>query len=114
MTELRKRAEHCEFAELKNSLIRDKIVIGICDKKTQERLLRESELSLEKALQICRAAEEIKIQTDEMAGSSESTKKIDHVHSKSHSLVKGQINIGPTQSKLREVTGLHQTERDNV
>ena len=82
-TELRKRAEHCKFAELKNSLIRDKIVIGICDKKTQERLLRESELSLEKALQICRAAEEIKIQTDEMAGSSESTKKIDHVHSKS-------------------------------
>ena len=65
VTELRNIAEHCEFAELKNSLIRDKIVIGIRDKKTQERLLRESELSLEKALQICRAAEEIKIQTDE-------------------------------------------------
>ena len=114
MTELRKRAEHCEFAELKNSLIREKIVIGIRDKKTQERLLRESELSLEKALQICKAAEEIKIQTDEMVGRSESTKKIDHVHSKSHRPTEGSNKHRPTQDKLREVTGLHQTERDNV
>ena len=104
VTELRKRAEHCEFAELKNSLIRDKIVIGICDKKTQERLLRESELSLEKALQICRAAEEIKMQTDEMAGSSESTKKIEHVHSKSHRPGKGSNKRRPN---------LKQVERSN-
>ena len=78
VTELRKRAEHCEFAELKNSLIRDKIVIGIRDKKTRERLPRE-----------------IKIQTDEMAGSSESTKKIDHVHSKSHRPSKGSNKHRP-------------------
>ena len=100
VTELRKRAEHCEFAELKNSLIRDKIVIGIYDKKTLERLLRESELSLEKALQICRAAEEIKIQTDEMAGSSESTKKIDHVHSKSHRPSKGSNKHRPNSKQV--------------
>ena len=100
VTELRKRAEHCEFAELKNSLIRDKIVIGICDKKTQERLLRESELNLEKALQICRAAEEIEIQTDEMAGSSESTKKIDHVHSKSHRPSKGSNKHRPNSKQV--------------
>ena len=97
---MRKRAEHGEFAELKNSLIRDKIVIGVCDKKTQERLLRESELSLEKALQICRAAEEIKIQTDEMAGSSESTKKIDHVHSKSHRPGKGSNKHRPNSKQV--------------
>ena len=100
VTELRKRAEHCEFAELKNSLTRDKIVIGICDKKTQERLLREYELSLEKALQICRATEEIKIQTDEMAGSSESTKKIDHVHSKSHRPGKGSNKHRPNSKQV--------------
>ena len=95
VTELRKRAEHCEFAELKSSLIRDKIVTGIHDKKTQERLL-----SLEKALQICRAAEEIKIQTGEMAGSSESTKKIDHVHSKSHRPSKGSNKHRPNSKQV--------------
>ena len=100
VTELRKRAEHCKFAELKNSLIRDKIVIGIRDKKTQERLLRESELSLGKALQICGAAEEIKIQTDEMAGSSESTKKIDHIHSKSHRPCKGSNKHRPNSKQV--------------
>ena len=58
--------------------------------------------------QICRAAEEIQIQADEMAGSSGSTKKIDHVHSKSPRPNTGpKKNKGPTQ-------GLHQTERDNV
>ena len=111
MTELRKRAEHCKFAEFKNSLIRDKIVIEIRDKKTQDRLLRESEVSLEKALQICRAAEEITLQSDEMAGSSESTKKIDHVHSKSHRPSKGSNKHRPNS---KQVTSLHQTERDNV
>ena len=95
VTELRKRAEHCEYAELKNSLIRDKIIIGVCDKETQERLHRESEICLGKALQICRAAEEIKIQADEMAGSSGSTKKIDHVHSKSPRPNKGSKKHRP-------------------
>ena len=60
-TELRTRADHCDFGDLKGSLIRDKIVIGIRDSKTREGLLRESELSLDKALQICRASEEVKL-----------------------------------------------------
>ncbi len=58
VTELRSRAEHCSFGDLKSSLIRDKIVIGVHDKKVQERLLREPDLSLEQAIQICRASME--------------------------------------------------------
>ena len=45
-TELRTRVDHCDFDDLKDSLIKDKIVIGIRDGKTQERLLRESDLRL--------------------------------------------------------------------
>ena len=56
--------------DLKDSLIRDKIVIGIRDSKTQERLLRESDFSLDKALQICRTSEEVKLQTQEIQGAS--------------------------------------------
>lgn len=38
-------------------MIRDQIVYGILDKKLRARLLREVDLSLEKAVQICKAAE---------------------------------------------------------
>ena len=70
VTELKSRSEHCEFGELKNSLIKDKIVLGVNSKKVHERLLREAGLSLEKAIQICRAAENVKMQAKEIKGAS--------------------------------------------
>ena len=51
---------------MRDSLIRDKIVLGVQDKKIQIRLLRKTDLSLHKATSICRAAEEVKVQTKEM------------------------------------------------
>ncbi|CAH3028524.1 unnamed protein product, partial [Porites evermanni] len=44
-------SETCEFSTLKNSLIKDRIVLGISDAKTRERLLRISDLTLEKAIE---------------------------------------------------------------
>ena len=38
-------------------MIRDKIVFGVYDKKVQERMLRNSNLSLKDAIDLCRAAE---------------------------------------------------------
>ena len=43
-------------------MIRDKIVIGIIDRPVQEKLLREYNLTLDKALDICRASETSKEQ----------------------------------------------------
>nr|XP_061820643.1 uncharacterized protein K02A2.6-like [Nerophis lumbriciformis] len=57
VTDLRLKAQTCYFATLKDSMIRDQIVCGIEDKKVRERLLRETELSLENAIKICHAAE---------------------------------------------------------
>ena len=54
-------------------------------KKVQEPLLRETELSLDKAIQVCRAAENIKIQTKEMKGSLELETNNDLVNKKSTS-----------------------------
>ena len=48
------KSSHCEFGTLKASLIRDRIVAGVNEKKVQERLLREPELTLDKAIVICR------------------------------------------------------------
>ena len=47
VTDLRRRAEYCDFGAIKDSLIRDQIVVGINDLKLRERLLREMDLTLE-------------------------------------------------------------------
>ena len=55
---LRQMAESCEFGTLKDSLIRDRIVIGTTDEGGRERLLRERPVpNLEKAIESLRAFE---------------------------------------------------------
>ncbi|GBO42922.1 hypothetical protein AVEN_170139-1, partial [Araneus ventricosus] len=57
VTQLKTLASTCEYEEQENGLIRDRIVLGIRDSGLKERLLRESGLGLEKAIEIVRAAE---------------------------------------------------------
>ena len=57
VTELKLQAKHCEFGSLTNELIRDRIVVGVKDDTVRSRLLRESALTLQKTVDICRAAE---------------------------------------------------------
>ena len=59
VTDLRTKAKTvtCEFGELTDSLIRDRIVEGVRDDSTRSRLLRESSLTLQTALDICRSSE---------------------------------------------------------
>lgn len=57
VTELRTLAATCNFGVITDSLRRDRIVCGTWDSHLRERLFRESDLSLEKCLQIGRAAE---------------------------------------------------------
>ena len=66
VTELKLKSTHCEFGLLKENLRRDRIVAGVRDTRVQERLLREPDLTLDKAMSICRAAEETKKQSEEM------------------------------------------------
>lgn len=55
ITDLKNKAKVCEFGELHVSLIRDRIVCGIRDDTVRARLLREADLTLAKAVDICRA-----------------------------------------------------------
>ena len=57
LADLRKMARTCEFAQLEDSLIRDRIVIGIRDEPTRRRLLQVKKLSLGDAIDACRASE---------------------------------------------------------
>lgn len=67
VTELYKLAEKCNFEkfgdDLKDELIRDRLVIGLVDKRINEMLQIEDQLTLEKAIQIARQSEEIKRQS---------------------------------------------------
>ena len=49
ITNLYQPVEHCEYGELKEEMVRDRIVVGICDSALSERLQLDSELTLEKA-----------------------------------------------------------------
>ncbi|GBL95569.1 hypothetical protein AVEN_54164-1 [Araneus ventricosus] len=55
---LKKLVKSCEFWR---SVVRDRIVLGIGDASLQERMLRESDLSLERAINLGKTAELSKI-----------------------------------------------------
>lgn len=57
LTDVKKLAASCDFGTQAESLIRDRVVLGIYDKTVQERLLRLPDLSLKAASDHCRAAE---------------------------------------------------------
>lgn len=47
----------CQFGTLQDEMLRDRLMIGINDNSTRARLLRESSLSLTKAVDVCRSSE---------------------------------------------------------
>ncbi len=57
LTDLRLKAKTCNFDQLNDSMIRDQIVFGIYDTKLRQRLLRETEHTLQEAIKICQASE---------------------------------------------------------
>ena len=102
---LRKLSETCEFSTLKNSLIKDRIVLGISDTKTTERLLI-SDLTLEKAIDVVRSAEATEIQQKDMANDTAVhgigvAKKKNHHSERNHQLT--NISLGQARYLITEI-----------
>ena len=57
VTSLRQLAEHCEYGQFLDDMLRDRIVCGINDAQTQRRLLGEAGLTLKGAFEIALAME---------------------------------------------------------
>jgi len=74
---LRSLAETCEYGQLKCSIIKDAFVIGINDNKLRENLLKDCELSLENAINIARASEKAREQSDMIRGEPTMINKIE-------------------------------------
>ena len=66
VTELKLFANNCNFGSLEDELIRDRLVYVTNSERVKERLLREEELTLLKALKICRAEEQFNKQLKAM------------------------------------------------
>ena len=69
ITDLRTIAKNCAHEDITpDEIIRDRLVLGLNDEKMRERLLRINDLSLDKAIDICKAAEETSAQMQVMHG----------------------------------------------
>ena len=64
--ELRKLAQNCEFGTMKDDLIMDRIICGIKDNHLRDKLLREKDLTLDKAVAVCKAAEQTEAHLKEL------------------------------------------------
>ena len=64
ITEVHSLADSCEFGTMKEELIRDRLVVGIRDLALSERLQLEPDLTLDKAKQLIRQREAVKLQQD--------------------------------------------------
>ena len=62
ITSLYNLAENCEYGEMKGEMIRDHIIVGICDRALSEQLQLDAELMLEKAKERVRQREAIQEQ----------------------------------------------------
>ncbi|XP_014673255.1 PREDICTED: uncharacterized protein LOC106813592 [Priapulus caudatus] len=57
ITDVKTLSQTCNFGDLADSLVRDKLVCGVKDQHLRERLLRTPELTLDKTIELARAAE---------------------------------------------------------
>ena len=57
LTELRRLVKSCDYGELEESILKDRIVIGIREDSTRRKLLQIRRLDLASALDVCRASE---------------------------------------------------------
>ena len=57
LSEVRRLIKSCDFGALTDSIIRDRIICGIRDETTRQKLLQIRKLDLAKAIDICRSSE---------------------------------------------------------
>ncbi len=71
LADLRKMAARCELMTLEDSLVRDRVVIGIRDDATRRKLLQVKKLSLAEAIESCKASEATSRRLQVIGGASE-------------------------------------------
>ena len=81
---LRTKVQNCEFGGLTDSLIKDRLIGGIRDSHMRERLLKDHNMTLDKAINLCRADENSKQQSLAMTNNEASAVGIHKLSSKEY------------------------------
>ena len=80
VTALRSLAQTCDFQDIKDSLIRDRMILGVADQRLTKRLLAAGDPDLTKALEICRSEEVATAQRQRMVADSQRSVNVATVH----------------------------------
>ena len=75
-------AEYCDFGTAKDDCIRDRLVIGVCDKSLSKRLQLKEELTLAESVKMARQSEIIQ---DQLSIQSETMKSVEEVNKQRYS-----------------------------
>lgn len=67
LVKIKTQAKRCDFGTIHDSLVKDKIVIGVINGKLREKLLTKKDLTLTTAIDMCRASEKATKQAGEIA-----------------------------------------------
>ena len=77
--ELQSLVEHCEYGDLRDDMVRDRLVVGIRDGTLSERLQLDSKLTLESAMKQTRQREAVHEGRLALKGGDQSLKEVDAV-----------------------------------
>ena len=80
-------AEHCKYGQLRNELIRDRLVVGLRNVSLSEKLQLDRDLTLETAITKTRQSEEVRRQQSDLRGENGGASRcsnVDAVHAKSY------------------------------
>ena len=122
---LRKLTASCEYGELTDELIRDRLIIGLKETSVKVRLLREKDLDLHRAVQMCTSSEAAaqqlkKMQSEEKHELDEEIRKIEQVqrrlqHRSNRAQHKPQKSDGRKEESLSSICnycgGMHKRGR---
>lgn len=107
---VRSLAASCNFGTLKDRLIRDRVVCGIRDRALQRTLLQDSELTLKRCEEKCRASESAGAQSRSIAQSQDYT-PLNWVGHKERSSMTAEARAFPTSRACRYCGGQHDKGR---
>ncbi|XP_074026147.1 uncharacterized protein [Leptinotarsa decemlineata] len=85
ITDLRDLSASCEFETLTDSLITSKLILGLkSDVELQNKLIRTKNISLSKAVDICRVAERTKEQLEKISSVKRNNLTVDKIKKRGH------------------------------
>ncbi|XP_063379797.1 uncharacterized protein LOC134673948 isoform X2 [Cydia fagiglandana] len=96
LTDLQNRSMTCNFSDKREELVRDVIVIGLANTAMKERLLRTEDLTLQKTITMCRAAELSQKQVTELTNEIAATSVLNVSTAPVHNV--NNVNTSKTRS----------------